>query len=194
MASAQELISQFLITSDPFEKAKTIQTLRSLGLTFRELSLELKMKPSYLCHFLRLIKLPTSIIDGYYSKYISLSHLFIISRLKTQEQMWSMYEKIMRNSLTVLHTEIAVREMLYGLRSEGVYIDKTEVGEWVRKVKESFLNAHIKVVQSRRRSAISIIFDGNLQTTSTQIKKIMLRIQQLGKRQFSQEIVDKSTH
>ena len=192
MLSAQELISQFRITSDPFEKAKTIQALRSLGITFRELSQDLQMKPSYLCHFLRLLKLPDSVVDGYYANHISLSHLFIISRLHTQEQMWSMYEKILRGSLTVLHTEIAVREVLFGLKSDGTYIDRVEINEWISQMKESFLNMNVRVVQSRRRSTLSIIFDGDLRTTSVQIKKLMLRIQQIGKRQISQKIEEGS--
>ena len=43
----------------------------------KDISKKIGIKESYICHILRLNKLTDMIVDGYYSKLISISHLFI---------------------------------------------------------------------------------------------------------------------
>ena len=77
------------------------------------------------------------IVDGYYSKLISISHLFMISRLKTKEDMMKIYEKVLSQNLTVLQTEAEVRDILYQIKTTGLVLDKNEL-----KNIESLISKH----------------------------------------------------
>src|SRR5690349_2232933 len=127
MDDIQQTLEQIRQTDDFFQKAKLIAYLqKEKKVHTKTLSEQLEMKEAYVCHINRLNKLPDLVIDGYYSKLISVSHLFIIARLKDPGQMLEVYEKVLGSGLTVLKTEELVREHLYDVKSEGEHLNKDD--------------------------------------------------------------------
>ena len=82
------LLKQIKETNDIFEKSRLLEYLiKEKNLRVIDLANKIRYKSSYICHLLRLKKIPDVVIDGYYSKSISSSHIFILSRLNDKKQM-----------------------------------------------------------------------------------------------------------
>lgn len=175
--TTEKLISEVNGEPDFFKKAAVLKTLKEeKKVTTKELARRLGMKASYICHILRLNKLPEMVIDGYYSKLASISHLFIIARLKTQEQMIEAYEKVLERSLTSAATDGLIREMLYDIKAEGRHIPKEVLQELKDKIIQEKNNIDIKVIQTRIKAKIIIETWGNLEETSSVIRYISDKI------------------
>ena len=111
------LLNQIKIDKDIFQKSKLLDyIIKEKNLRITDLANKIGYKPSYICHLLRLKKVPDVIVDGYYSKSISSSHIYILSRLNDKKQMIELYEKILVENYTVKQTESAVREYLYQVK------------------------------------------------------------------------------
>jgi len=126
------------------------------------------MKPAYVCHILRLNRLSELIMDGYYAKLITISHLFIISLLQSQEEQNKLYELILRDNLTVQQSEEHVRGILHGVTSEGEYIGKSELFPLVAQA-EKTQNASIKCIQTRIKTKITVEWKGTRAQRKEQI-------------------------
>lgn len=171
------LIEQIQNEQDYFTKAKLLKyIIYDKQLRIIDISKDLKMQPSYMCHLLRLNRLDPMIVDGYYSKLISISHLFMISRLKTKEDMVKVYEKVLTDNLTVLQTEEQVREILYQIKTTGSGLDKKEQ----KKIESLFTGNNKKVkahlIQTRIKAKIVMEVKGNLQETTDFIRSLASRI------------------
>lgn len=162
--------------SNPFSQAKLIKFLiHEKGLRLKDISLKLEKKEAYVCHLLRLLKLPEIVIDGYYSSLLSLSHLFIISRLHATELMAEVYEMVLAKSLTVSQTEEVVREKLYGIKTDGDYLTSGVVDS----LRPDNFIGEIRVLQSRIKSKIIIEIKGSLKDTAPRIKKILGKLKEV---------------
>lgn len=160
-----QAFDQIKLQTDFFEKAKLINYLnKEKQIPLKQISETVQVKSSYLCHILRLQKLPELVIDGYYSKLISISHLFIISRLKTDEEMIQAYEKVLSNGLTVADTENLIRELLYEVKNEGELIPKDQVNEFTKALENKEIKA--KVIQTRSRTKLTLEIKGSPAKTS----------------------------
>ena len=147
-----DYIEQIKNETDYFGKTKLINFLvHQKNIRVKDLAAALGLKPSYLCHVMRLNKLSEIIMDGYYSKLISMSHLFVISLLQSQTDIMDIYEIVLRDSLTVLQTEELVRGKLHAVTSEGEYVDKNKIEKCKLKMKEIY-NAQVKAVQTRTKT------------------------------------------
>lgn len=167
------VLTQIKSSHDYFEQARLILLLkRDKGIRIIDISKKLAIKPAYISHILRLNRLPEFVKDGYYSELISISHLFIISRLKTTEQIMEIYEKILADSLTTQQTEELVREMLYQIKDRGEYLSSAEKEKFLKSYEKKD-NIKAKIVQSKLRGKIIIEVKGNLEKTSAELKKII---------------------
>jgi len=110
------------------------------------------------------------VIDGYYARNISLSHLFVVSRLKNKDEIIKLYEKLLSKPMTVLQTEEIVRENLYGTKTKGEHIQKDEIKRFENFIKRD--NIKVKIIQTRIKSKCIIEIKGNLEKTYRIIKKI----------------------
>ncbi len=172
----ESLIEQIKNESDPFVKAKLLRkAINDFGFKEKQIAQSLGIKPSYLCHFLRLNKLPALLIDGFYNQNITLSHLLVISRLKTNEQMISVYEKVLSQSLTVNQTEELVRETLYQIKSEGDRISKEEKESYLKNLPQDI---KLKIIQTRIKGKIIIEVKGSLKKTTFWLKKILDKLKE----------------
>ncbi|MBI2051266.1 hypothetical protein HYT33_00735 [Candidatus Roizmanbacteria bacterium] len=157
---------------DFFKKAKLIESIKKdKRITLQEVASKIGLKPSYVSHILRLLKLPNLILDGYYSQLIPLSHLFIIARLNDQKQMIEIYEKVLSEDLTTIKTEELVREALFKIKDEGTHISKEEISEFIRNAEKEGMT--VRIVQTRVRGKLVFEIDGNLARTSTELRRVM---------------------
>lgn len=149
--------------------------MRSLvegGHRIKDIALAYGKTSSYICHLLRLLKLPEIVLDGYYAATISLSHLFILSRLKNQTNMIAAYEKVLTDGLFTHDLERHVREVLYNVKTHGDRIDK-EIEATIEKKYASLDPAvSVSIAQTRRSASVMIRVVGSAQKTSEVLKKI----------------------
>ncbi|MEK7078432.1 MAG: hypothetical protein AAB929_03835 [Patescibacteria group bacterium] len=174
------LIEQIKKEGDFITKAKLLRFLTvDKELRIKDVSHMIGMKESYVCHILRLNKLDDMIVDGYYSKLISISHLFIISRLRTKEEIRLAYEKVISDNLTVLQTEELVREILYEMKSTGEHIPQEEIEKAKKGVLDIFTGTKLKLIQTRVKSKLILEIKGSLADSTPIIRTILKKLTSL---------------
>ena len=175
MNGLKDYVAKLSSLTDPFEKAKLLSQAKKNGISLSKIAKELKVNLSYLSHILRLLKLPDMLVDGYYAESISLSHLFIISRLKNYEEMIKVYEKVLKENLSVQQTEEEVRYILHKVKDvDERYFSK----ESIEEIKNSFKKflpegVKIKIIQTRVKVKIIIEGKGNLRATGKVLKAVV---------------------
>jgi ParB family chromosome partitioning protein len=172
-----EYVDQIKREQDYFGKSKLVNFLiHQKHIKVKDLAEALGMKPSYLCHIMRLHRLSEIIMDGYYSKLISMSHLFVLSLLKSNEDIMTVYEVVLRDGLTVLQTEELVREKLHGIKPGGSYVDKSTVDSLQLTVKKQF-NAEMKMTQTRIKTKILIEWKGSREERRRAVERFLQMIE-----------------
>lgn len=168
------LLNQVKLDKDIFQKSRLLEyVIKEKNLRITDLADKIGYKPSYICHLLRLKKVPDVIVDGYYSKSISSSHIYILSRLNDKKQMIGLYEKILVENYTVKQTESAVREYLYQVKSIGKYLNKEDTEKFIKKIKEKFPELNIQIIQTRIRGRVILEIKGDLEKSSKVLKQIL---------------------
>jgi ParB family chromosome partitioning protein len=171
------IVNQIKAEKDIFQKYRLIEYLmKEKNFRITDVSSKIGYKPSYICHLMRLKKVPDVVVDGYYSKSISSSHIYVLSRLNDVKQMIDLYEKILSENFTVRQTEMAVREYLYQVKSIGKYINKENVMKLTKKIKEKYPDANVQVIQTRIKGRILIEIKGNLEVSSKTIKHLLEKL------------------
>lgn len=180
-----ELLEHLRTEEDVFKVSELLHKLiRDEQVPLVQVSRELGAKPSYVSHLMRIKKLPSIIIDGYYSKSISLSHLFIISRLNTVEDMIAVYEKVLANNLPTAKTEELVREILFHVDSRGERVNKQKMQALKDKFKRRGVD--LDITQTRTKGRISLEMKGNLETTTQFIEEITQALE------FEEEVIEQA--
>ena len=181
MSPSADITSQIQAIAQEEDIVKKIKSLHSLihdnDLKVKDVAQKMNVKSSYVCHLLRLNKLPEVVIDGYYSKSISLSHLFIISRLKSEEQMIETYEKVLANSLTIKSTEELVRDILYGIKSTGEYLSREEKDKIIQDLKSKKKNMDVTLIQTRIKSKLIVEMKGSLENTGNALRSLIKHLE-----------------
>lgn len=140
-----------------------------------DLAKRLGYTSSYICHLIRINRLPPLIIDGYYSKLITISHLFIISRIKEEKKLLNVYEKILISDFNILQTEEFVRRILYGVKTKGSYLSEEEKDSFQHEFqKQNSMN--LKIVQTRIKSRLTIEIKGGLDQTTEKLRMLIKKI------------------
>ena len=171
------LLNQIKVDKDIFQKSKLLDyIITEKNLRIIDLANKIGFKPSYICHLLRLKKIPEVVVDGYYSKSISSSHIYILSRLNDKKQMVELYEKILGQNYTVKQTENAVRDYLYQVKSIGKYINKESAEKLTRKIKEKFPELKIQIIQTRIRGRVILEIKGDLEKSSKILRQILEKL------------------
>ena len=171
------LINQIKSEIDIFQKYRLIDYLiREKKLRIIDIADKIGYKSSYICHLLRLRKIPDVVADGYYSKSISSSHIYVLSRLNDTKQMINLYEKILGENFTVKQTEMAVREYLYQVKSIGKYINKENTEKLTQKIKEQFPEIKIQIIQTRIKGKVILEVKGDLEKSSKILKQVLEKL------------------
>lgn len=162
---------------DHLQKAQFIHQYRNNHkLSIKSLSKALNMQPSYVCHYLRLLKLPSIVVDGYYGKMVSATHLYIIARLKTQEEIQEAYEQVLAQNLTSQQTEELVREKLYGIGSSTDRLSKEEIKDFVRDMATQNPGVKLTVTQTRIKGKILLEVKGDTGLTTQVINDLLHKL------------------
>lgn len=168
--TVDELIKTLKQEKNPIIQGKIIyQLTKKEGVLLKKISQLLNKKSSALSHLLRLNKLPEAIIDGYLSRMVSLSHLYVISRLDDEESMLEVYENVLTKDLSVAATEELVRQKKHQIISEGSYFDDKQLIS-LKKVLYQY-NVDLKLIQSRVKTRVILTFKGNLKEANKFLKK-----------------------
>lgn len=173
------LLNQIKEDKDIFQKSRLIEyILKEKNIRIVDLAGKIGYKSSYICHLLRLKKIPDVVVDGYYSKSISSSHVYILSRLNNKQQMIELYEKILSENYTVRQTEEAVRNYLYQVKSVGKYLNEEYVEKIVKKINEKYPEVKIKIVQTRIKGKVIFEIKGSLEESSKILKQVLEKLSQ----------------
>src|SRR3989338_4429306 len=168
------LLKKIKEDKDIFQKSRLIEYLiKEKNLRVIDLSNKIGYKSSYICHLLRLKKIPEAVVDGYYSKSISSSHIFILSRLNDKKQMIELYEKILGENFTIKQTENEVRNYLYQIKSIGKYIKREDTEKLIKKVKEKHPEINIEIIQTKIKGRVVLEIKGDLEKSSKMIKELV---------------------
>lgn len=171
------LLKQIKEDKDIFQKSRLLEYLiKEKNLRVIDLANKIGYKSSYICHLLRLKKIPEVVVDGYYSKSISSSHIFILSRLNDKKQMIELYEKILGENFTVKQTENEVRNYLYQIKSIGKYINKETVEKLTKKIKEKYPELIVEIIQTRIKGKVTFEIKGDLEKSSKMLRQILERL------------------
>lgn len=174
----ESLLNQAKKETNPLILSKILHQLtKKEGVKLIEIAKFLNKNPAFLCHLIRLQKLPELIIDGYLSKLVSLSHLFVISRLNDEKEMIAVYEKVLGENLTVAETEELVRQRKYQLSSKGKYFSQKEILQLNQLLKQR--NISLKLTQTKIRSRLTITIKDNLEKSEKILKQILVRLKDL---------------
>lgn len=170
--------------TDPMTQAQLVtELMRDIKIKNVDLARELGIKPSYLSHLIRVMRLPDMVTDGYWSKQLSFTHLILISRLKKPEDIVSLYDEILRDSLNVSAVERRVREILYLIDSRGMYIPHDRLRTLQTRIESSLgQDAKVTIIQTRIKSKILIEVAGNLIKTSSFIEQFASKYRQSRKK------------
>ncbi|MEK7598072.1 MAG: hypothetical protein AAB441_05535 [Patescibacteria group bacterium] len=171
------LLNQIKEDKDIFQKSRLLEyIIREKNYRIIDLANKIGYKPSYICHLLRLKKIPDVVVDGYYSKSISSSHIHILSRLNDKKQMINLYEKILGENYTVKQTEMAVREYLYQIKSVGKYINKESTEKLTQKIKEKYPELNVQIIQTRIKGKVILEVKGDLEKSSKILKQFLEKL------------------
>lgn len=169
----EEILEKIKKEVDVFKKAKLIKyLLKEKKLKVYQLAEKLSITPAYLCHLNRLNNLPDIVVDGYYSKLITISHLFLISRVKDEDKIIKIYEKVLADNLTIRQTEELIREVIYEIKDKGNYLKTKEKQKIIEGIKNKYQKVEVKISQTRTRGSLFIEIKGNLETTSKILKEL----------------------
>lgn len=172
-----EVIERIKNEEDIFSKAKLIRyLLRDKDMKVYELAKGLGIQPSYVCHINRLNRIPDIIVDGYYSKLITRSHLFIISRVKDLKKMIEIYEKVLEQNLSIRGTENLIREYIYGVKEKGSYIKEKDREAMLSAISKKYPSIKVKILQTRVHGKLTFEINGSLEKSSATIKEIVSKL------------------
>lgn len=168
-----QLFEKIKSEKDIFKKARAIEDLiKNHDCKVKDIATYCTVSSSYICHVLRLLRLPEIVIDGYYSSNLSLSHLFIISRLKDEKMIIQAYERVLTHNLNISSLEDYVREKLYAVKGSGVRVDENIKKSLVEKYKKIDKNLQIEIIQTRIQAKIVLLYRGSLKETSKILEKL----------------------
>ncbi len=171
------LLNKIKEDRDIFQKSRLLEyVIKEKKLRIIDLANKIGYKSSYICHLLRLKKIPDVVVDGYYSKSISSSHIYVLSRLNDKKQMIDLYEKILGENYTVKQTEMAVREYLYQVKSVGKYINKESTEKLTQKIREKYPELNIQIIQTRIKGKVILEVKGDLEKSSKILKQILEKL------------------
>ncbi|MEZ7945782.1 MAG: ParB/RepB/Spo0J family partition protein [Flavobacteriaceae bacterium] len=166
-ANDQEMLEMALVENiqrknlDPIEVALSYQRLiDEIQLTQEELSVRVGKKRSTVTNYLRLLKLDPILQTGMRDGFISMGHGRALINLKSSEDQLAIYEKILREKLSVRQTE----ELVKSLKVEATVPNeiKKHIPKYIKDSLleiNSYLGHNINItVNSKGKGKISIPF------------------------------------
>ena len=166
-ANDQEMLEMALVENiqrknlDPIEVALSYQRLiDEIQLTQEELSVRVGKKRSTVTNYLRLLKLDPILQTGMRDGFISMGHGRALINVKSSENQLAIYEKILREKLSVRQTEELVKSLK--VEATGPNETKKHLPKYIKDSLleiNSYLGHNINItVNSKGKGKISIPF------------------------------------
>ncbi len=166
-ANDQEMLEMALVENiqrknlDPIEVALSYQRLiDEIQLTQEELSVRVGKKRSTVTNYLRLLKLDPILQTGMRDGFISMGHGRALINVKSSENQLAIYEKILREKLSVRQTEELVKSLK--VEATGPNETKKYLPKYIKDSLleiNSYLGHNINItVNSKGKGKISIPF------------------------------------
>ena len=166
-ANDQEMLEMALVENiqrknlDPIEVALSYQRLiDEIQLTQEELSVRVGKKRSTVTNYLRLLKLDPILQTGMRDGFISMGHGRALINVKSSENQLAIYEKILREKLSVRQTEELVKSLK--IEATGSNEIKKHIPKYIKDSLleiNSYLGHNINItVNSKGKGKISIPF------------------------------------
>ena len=166
-ANDQEMLEMALVENiqrknlDPIEVALSYQRLiDEIQLTQEELSVRVGKKRSTVTNYLRLLKLDPILQTGMRDGFISMGHGRALINVKSSEDQLAIYEKILREKLSVRQTEELVKSLK--VEATGPNEIKKHLPKYIKDSLleiNSYLGHNINItVNSKGKGKISIPF------------------------------------
>jgi len=170
------LLQELKNETEPIKQSALIAQLKRQGVATKALAQAMNVSPTHVCHLFRLNKLPEMVIDGYYSRLLSISHLIFISRLPTDAAMQSAYEQVVSQNLSALATERLVRQIQYGVKTIGQRFDL----DHIKGLEDVLASAGVALTVRQTRIASKIILEkrGSFADTTDWIREVIAVLQQ----------------
>ncbi len=114
--SFQDSIELIQRQHNPFDKAQLIyELLQQPGVTIHLVAKHLLVSPSSVSVLLSIRNVPESIKDAYYAKLITFTHVRLLARLGSSEEMLRVYEECLAQNLSSTQLEERILEILHGV-------------------------------------------------------------------------------
>lgn len=133
IANDQEMLEMALVENiqrkdlDPIEISLSYQRLiDEINLTQEELSVRVGKKRSTVTNYLRLLKLDPIVQTGMRDGFLSMGHGRALINVEDTETQLDIYERIIKDNLSVRQTEQLVQKLKDGLSTENVSVKKIE--------------------------------------------------------------------
>ena len=176
-ASAEDLISRFKTEKDCFKKARYLSDLHiEHELTLKEIASKIDYDQSYISHYLRILNLPDTVVDGYYAGQVSCAHLMILSRLKKREDIIDAYRQVLEKNLNTTQTEILIRGKKFNIETNDGRLDPDKIRQMKKKLAEIYPQLKIEILQSRIKGKMSFELADDTKKTSKLLQQIFDRL------------------
>ncbi|CAM1348990.1 ParB/RepB/Spo0J family partition protein [Tenacibaculum crassostreae] len=167
LANDQEMLEMALVENiqrknlDPIEVALSYQRLiDEIQLTQEELSTRVGKKRSTVTNYLRLLKLDPIIQTGMRDGFISMGHGRALINVDSTTDQLNIYEKIVRDKLSVRQTEELVKNLKAGTVAKAAKkkVLPTYISDSVKDISDYFGHKIDVTVNNRGKGKISIPF------------------------------------
>ncbi len=161
IANDQEMLEMALVENiqrkdlDPIEVALSYQRLiDEIDLTQEQMSQRVGKKRSTITNYLRLLKLDPIIQTGMRDGFLSMGHGRALINIENSEDQLNIYEKILKQKLSVRQTEQLVKSLKE--------VDPTEIPKPIKKPEiPKFVNKGLKTISEYFGHKIDIKLSGN---------------------------------
>ena len=182
IANDQEMLEMALVENiqrkdlDPIEVALSYrQLIEEVKLTQEQLSIRVGKNRSTVTNFLRLLKLDPIIQTGIRDGFLSMGHGRALINIYEPELQLEVYQKIIKDKLSVRQTEQLVKSVKAGKPVEALPVTKKEIPDHFKEgIKEisAFLGHKVDVKLSGKEKG-KIIIPFHSEEDFTRIKKLL---------------------
>ena len=182
LANDQEMLEMALVENiqrkdlDPIEVALSYrQLIEEVKLTQEQLSIRVGKNRSTVTNFLRLLKLDPIIQTGIRDGFLSMGHGRALINIYEPELQLEVYQKIIKDKLSVRQTEQLVKSVKAGRPVEALPVTKKEIPDHFKEgIKEisAFLGHKVDVKLSGKEKG-KIIIPFHSEEDFTRIKKLL---------------------
>jgi len=169
----------------PLDRAKAFRQLQEeFELSISEIAKRVGKSLAYVSNSLRLLSLPDAVKDGLLSKLISEGHARAIAGLKDPQKIIDVYKQILKEKASVRRAEELSRitkkstDKKPGPKKpeQSVIIEYQKMKKKIQKSLSGNGKTKVKISRSRSQTRVTIVWDGGIEETDSQLKELYQRI------------------